>query len=246
MNHLKIKMLSAKQHTTKSVKRVRAIGIMALALLQFALASCHRSANKETSDIAGIIPAQGVDTEMPAMEARYTNWPDPDTMLIYIDDMRYKAASDGNVIAPDGKTKFSLGNEGKIEQLFFLQMGNSLFLFYSDVTPNGTASFARRIDLPTGRALWTSDVMGVALSKPIIKGQFAYISSFGFVGKLKLKNGQYDWKYTNLNSAGRFEKFQHIKFPSKREVVFVAPHPFSLESDTVVINDMTGEIIRMN
>lgn len=74
-----------------------------------------------------------------------------------------------------------------------------------------------------------------------------YITTYKtFVGKLKLKNGQYDWKYTNLNSAGRFEKFQHIKFPSKREVVFVAPHPFSLESDTVVINDMTGEIIRMN
>ena len=117
-------MLSAKQHTTKSVKRVRAIGIMALALLQFALASCHRSANKETSDIAGIIPAQGVDTEMPAMEARYPNWPDPDTMLIYLDGMPYKVASDGDVMA---KQNFHWATKARLSNYFSCRWGTAFF-----------------------------------------------------------------------------------------------------------------------
>ena len=119
-------------------------------------------------------------------------------------------------------------------------------MFYTDTTADGSASFVKRIDIKSGKTLWTSDVTGIAMGRPVIKGQFAYIGSFGFVGKLKLKNGQYDWKYSNLNEGGRFQKFQDIVFPNAREAAFIAPHPFSLESDTVVINDLTGEIIRMN
>ena len=67
--------------------------------------ACHRSADKEKSDIAGIIPSASDDGPLQAIEARYTQWPDPDTMLIYVDGMRYKVASNGNVFAPDGKRK---------------------------------------------------------------------------------------------------------------------------------------------
>ena len=214
----------------------------------FALSStsCHHSADKENSDIAGIVPQADDGTPYSAMAARYTSWPAPDTMLIYIDGSQYKVSSKGEVIAPDGRRSFMIGNEGVIETLYFTQKGNSLFLFYTDTTNDGSASFAKRIDIPTGKTIWTSDVTGIAVGKPVIRGQFAYIGSFGFVGKLKLKNGEYDWKYSNLNNAGRFEKFQEIVFPSGREVAFLAPHPFSIDCDTVVINDLTGEIIKMN
>lgn len=208
--------------------------------------ACHRSADKEKSDIAGIIPSASDDGPLQAIEARYTQWPDPDTMLIYVDGMRYKVASNGNVFAPDGKRKFRIGNRGSLDVLYFVQKGVSLLLFYTDVTADGAANYAERIDIQSGKVLWITSVTGVAMNRPVIKGQFAYLASSGFVGKLKLKNGQYDWKYSGLNDNGRFEKFQDISFPSKREVVFVAPHTLSLESDTLVINDLTGEIIRMN
>lgn len=211
-----------------------------------ALAGCHRSADKEKSDIAGIIPAASESEPVEAVEARYTQWPDPDTMLIYIDGMRYKVASNGNVFAPDGKRRYRIGNKGSLDVLYFLQRGVSLLLFFTDVTSEGAANYAERIDIQTGKVLWTTSVTGVAMNRPTIKGQFAYLASSGFVGKLKLKNGQYDWKYSGLNDNGRFEKFQEIAFPSSREVIFVAPHPLSLESDTLVVNDITGEIMRMN
>ena len=230
---------------------------------------CHHSADKEKSDIAGIVPQSDSGGEYPAMEARYTSWPDPDTLLIYIDGSRYKVSSRGEVVAPDGNVSFYIKNEakngtasgesasdgnvsfyikneGRIETLYFVQKGSSLFLFYTDATADGSASFVKRVDIKSGKTIWTSDVTGIAMGRPVIKGQFAYIGSFGFVGKLKLKNGQYDWKYSNLNVGGRFQKFQEIVFPNAREAAFIAPHPFSLESDTVVINDLTGEIIRMN
>lgn len=220
--------------------------LMAAVAATLTLSACHKSADKEKSDIAGIIPSGADGEPMAAIEARYTQWPDPDTVLIYIDGLRYKVASNGNIFAPDGKRRYRVGNTGSMDVLYFIQKGVSLFLFYTDVTADGVENCAERIDIQTGETIWKTPITGMAMSKPIIKGQFAYIASSGFVGKLKLKNGQYDWKYSDLNTNGRFEKFQAISFPSKREAVFVAPHSLSLESDTLIVNDMTGEIIRMN
>ena len=230
----------------ETMKRLKSIIALATAICAMLAFGCHHSADKEKSDIAGIVPQSDSGEEYPAMEARYTSWPDPDTVLIYVDGSRYKVSSRGEVVAPDGNVSFSIKNEGRIETLYFAQKGSSLFLFYTDTTADGSASFVKRIDIKSGKTMWTSDVAGIAMGRPVIKGQFAYIGSFGFVGKLKLKNGQYDWKYSNLNEGGRFQKFQEIVFPNAREAAFIAPHPFSLESDTVVINDLTGEIIRMN
>lgn len=230
----------------ETMKRLKSIIALATAICAMLAFGCHHSADKEKSDIAGIVPQSDSGEEYPAMEARYTSWPDPDTLLIYVDGSRYKVSSRGEVVAPDGNVSFSIKNEGRIETLYFAQKGSSLFLFYTDATADGSASFVKRIDIKSGKTMWTSDVAGIAMGRPVIKGQFAYIGSFGFVGKLKLKNGQYDWKYSNLNEGGRFQKFQEIVFPNAREAAFIAPHPFSLESDTVVINDLTGEIIRMN
>ncbi len=210
------------------------------------LTACHHSANKETSDIAGIIPTVSGNEPMPAIEARYTQWPDPDTLLIYIDGTRYKVASNGNIFSPDGKKRLKIGSKGSIETLYFVQKGVSLIVFFTDVTDLGASNHAERIDIQTGKTLWSTDISGVAMVRPIIKGQFAYVASSGFVGKLKLKNGQYDWKHADLNTKGRFEKFQDISFPSKMEAVFVAPHSLSLESDTIIINDMTGDVLKMN
>ncbi len=210
------------------------------------LVSCHRSADKETSDIAAIIPSDLDGEPTPAIEARYTQWPDPDTVLIYIDGLRYKVASDGNIFAPDGKLKYKIRNEGSIASLYFFQKGSSLFLFYTDVTPNGVGNYAKRLNVQTGEVIWSCDISGVAMSRPIIKGQFAYIAASGFIGKLKLKNGQFDWRYSNLNDGGRFEKFLDITFPSNTEVLFVAPHTLSLESDSILVKDINGEVVRMN
>lgn len=209
------------------------------------IASCHTGADKEHSDIAGIVPQSDDGTATPAAEARYTRWPDPDTLLIYIDGSRYKVSADGKVFSPTGRPCFDISNEGRLERLFFAQKGSSLFLFYTDATDDGSASFARRIDVESGKTLWTSDVTGIAMGCPVIRGQFAYIASFGFVGKMKLKSGQYDWKYSNLNRDGRFEQFRDIEFPNTHEVQFVSHHPLAFGSDTVVVNDISGEIVKM-
>lgn len=208
--------------------------------------SCYHKADKDNSDIAGIIPTHEEDKGTYAMEARYSNWPNPDTLVIYIDGSRYKVSSTGDIISPTGNKILSIGNQYPIEQLYFAQRGQNLFLFFTDVDKNGASSFVKRISLEKYETIWTTEVEGFSFSKPLIRGQFAYLGTVGFIGKMKLKNGAFDWKYTGLGQQGRFNHFRDIDFPASRQVRFVAPHPFSLQSDTVIVNDITGEIIRMN
>ncbi|MBE6340281.1 MAG: hypothetical protein J6Y72_04620 [Bacteroidales bacterium] len=219
--------------------------ILSIVLLSSCSLFYHKS-DKDNSEIAGIIPLQDTDEGCYALEARYSNWPHPDSLIIYIDGDRYRVLSNGEVYSQDRKHVYTFGNEFPIEQLYFIQRGRDLFIFYTDVVENGASSFVKRISLDSGKILWTTEVDGFSFTKPLIRGQFAYIGTIGFIGKLKLKSGSFDWRYSGLGKDGRFNHFREIDFVSTREVRFVAPHPFSNESDTVVVNDITGEIIRIN
>ena len=215
-------------------------------LVASVLGGCYHKSDKQNSDIASIIPLPDDDKGSYAIEARYSNWPDPDTMLIYVDGSRFKVSSDGIVFSPEGKMAFSICCDGRVEQLFFLQRGRDFFVFFSDVNDSGTATFAKRISLNDGNIVWSTELEGISITRPLVRSQFAYVGTFGFIGKIKLKTGQFDWKYNNLRRNGRFEKFRDIDFPDSRQVRFVAPHPYSMENDTIIINDITGEILRMN
>lgn len=213
------------------------------------LSSCslfYQKADKQNSDLAGIIPVRESGDGTYAMEARYSNWPNPDTLVIYIDGERYKVLANGNIYNVTGQLKYKLGNEFPIEQLYFLQRGRDMFFFYTDVDVNGAGSFVKRMSLDTGEMAWETEVDGFSFSRPLVRGQFAYFGTIGFIGKLKLRNGSFDWRYSNLGHKGRFNHFRDIDFVNDKYVRFIAPHPFSTQSDTVVVNDVTGQIAMMN
>lgn len=224
-----------------------AIGIiLPLALILNSCSLFYHKADKEHSELSGIIPQPDDDFGSYAMEARYSNWPNPDTLIIYIDGQRHRVTANGDVLTMSGEKRLSLGNEFPIEQLYFAQRGQDLFVFFTDVDVRGAGSFAKRISLETGQTLWTTEMDGFSFSKPVIRGQFVYVGTIGFIGKMKLKNGHFDWKFSGLGKTGRFNHFRDIDFPNQHEVRFVAPHPFSVSADTVVVNDITGEILMMN
>ncbi len=205
----------------------------------------YTKSDKENSELASIIPFSDNGEGHYAMEARYSNWPVPDTLIIYIDGKRHTVTSKGEVISPQGKCLFSLGNEFPLAQLYFAQRDRDIFLFFTDVDDNGASSFVKRVNIDTGQEKWSTETEGFSFSKPLIRGQFAYIGTIGFIGKLKLTNGHFDWKYSSLGDGEPFGLFREIDFPTSYQVRFIAPHPFSQRADTVVVSDVTGEIISM-
>ncbi len=223
--------------------------LILLLLATMALTCCnlfYHKSDKMNSELQGIIPFQENDKGTYAMEARYSNWPNPDTLIIYIDGNRHKVSAKGEIFDPEGHLRFSIGNEYPIEQLYFVQKGHDLFLFYTDVDVNGAGSFAKRMSLENGKILWETEIEGFSFAKPLIRGQFAYISTIGFIGKLKLKSGTFDWQASGIGRNSRFKHFRDIDFADYKQVRFVAPHPFSAQSDTIIINDITGEILTTN
>ena len=217
--------------------------------LATALTACtrkHQSDGRNASDLAGIIPMGGADYGVQTIEARYMTWPEPDTMLIYINGVRFKVAADGDIIDANNNTYLDLDNDGQITKLFYHQKGGDLFLFFADKTEQSRAAYAKRIRISDKRMVWAALVPGYSIARPVIRGQYAYVCSYGFIGKIKLKTGQFEWRFSNLNENGRFEQFESIDFPERHQVRFVAPHVYSSEKDTITVNDITGEILRIN
>lgn len=206
----------------------------------------YKKADKETSDIAGIIPYTDNDKGSYAMEARYSNWPNPDSLIIYIDGERHKMTSSGNIYSTTGELTYRLNNSYPITQLYFAQRNRDIFFFYTDMATDGVGSFVKRMSLDSGEILWETELDGYSFSKPLIKEQFAYIGTIGFIGKLKLKSGTFDWKYSWIDRKELPNQFRIAEFIDSRRVLFVAPHPFTANSDTVIINDITGELIKSN
>ena len=207
---------------------------------------CRHQSDKQKSEIAGIIPLQQEDRNNKALEARYLAPLDSDTMLIYVDGQRYRVSAMGDVLDRSGGIYFKLESEHPIGLLYYIQRGKDFFVFYSYEGFNEAYSMAKRISLDTRSVVWSTPVEGAIFSCPVIHGQFAYVSTIGHIGKLIMKNGQFDWRFNKLQRDGRYGRFGAINIVGGNKVQFVSPRPFSLKNDTIVVNDITGEIIRMN
>lgn len=207
---------------------------------------CRQQSDKQKSEIAGIIPLQQEDQSVKALEARYLTPLNSDTMLIYVDGQRYRISALGNVLDQTGGIYFKLESEYPIGLLYYLQRGQDFFVFYSSEGSKETYCMTKRISLTTRSVVWSTSMNGSVFSCPVIHGQFAYVSTYGHIGKLILKNGQFDWRFDKLQSDGRYGRFGDINIMGSNKVQFISPRPFSLQNDTIVVNNITGEIIRMN
>ncbi len=151
---------------------------------------------------------------------------------------------DGRLHTPNGKLFYDFGLLDPIKELYYAQLGGDLFFFLSCKGDKHSASICR-LYISAARLVWTTTLDTELSCQPMLKGQFAYIAANGSVGKITLKNGQFEWRYSKLGNGGKYEYFREIEFPQNHEVSFISHHKRSIEKDTIVINDMTGEIIRM-
>ncbi len=217
-------------------------------VLLLILSSCYcgNNSNKQKSAIAGIIPLQQDNRSTKALEARYLSPLESDTMMIYVDGQRYKVSVMGEVLDHSGGHYFNIESEHPIGLLYYVQRGEDFFVFYSYDDFQESFSMVKRISLNTREVVWSTQVEGSVFSCPVIYGQFAYISTMGHIGKLILKNGLFDWQFNKIQKDGRYGRFGTVNVLGGNKVQFISPHPFSLQNDTIVVNDITGEIIRMN
>jgi hypothetical protein len=123
-----------------------------------------------------------------------------------------------------------------------------LIVYYTDSDGESGASFVESFNMRTNKFKWKANTFGFNLGQPVNKGHISYVSTIGFVGKLNLETGLYFWKHDGLynNQSYSFNKFDTIHFIANN-VIFLAKNLSKKSTDSVIVNDATGNIeIRNN
>ncbi|MBQ3635081.1 MAG: hypothetical protein II951_05625 [Bacteroidales bacterium] len=206
------------------------------------LFSCRHHADREKSEIAAIIPTKTGLVVESATKARIVD----DSLLVVVNGILCKMDENGEIWLPNRLKSVKILDEGIVQDLYYVQRGGDIFFFANHDHKDGKLHCRIvRVYIATFNIVWKAELDVPILCSPEIRGQFAYLAGVGSVGKLTLKNGVYEWRYNRLETKGRYEYFESIVFPGNYMVNFVSKRKRSVEKDTLVINDISGEIIRM-
>jgi hypothetical protein len=142
----------------------------------------------------------------------------------------------------NNKLFFDIKSKLPIETLFVQPSGDDFIVFYVSSDANGAVSYTKKISTKQSKIVWETPIYAFNLATPIIIGDYAYLSTMGFIGKLNLIDGKYAWRFEDLDK--KYESFNEPKFFKDSLVLFTQKtHP--MIADSILIDDRNGRIIKM-
>lgn len=143
----------------------------------------------------------------------------------------------------NNKMLFNVNSKLPISKLYIHPSGNDFIVFYEYHDAGSAGSHAKKFSANKSTAVWETPVYAFNLSQPLIVGDYAYLSTMGFLGKLNLNDGTYAWKFENLDK--KFESFSQPKF-FKDSLVLFMQNANSPIADSILIDDKKGVIVKMS
>ena len=174
------------------------------------------------------------------LSVQYSHSNNPDSMFLNFNNERLYITPHGKVYK-NGKLFFDIKSIDFIKEIYFLPIKEDMIVFYVYSDGDFAGSFSKRIDTNNGKILWETSIYAFNMSAPLIVGDYAYLSTLGFVGKLNLINGKYAWKFENLEN--RFESFIGPEFFIDSLVLFKSR---SVPPDSVMIDDKNGKLLKIS
>lgn len=238
----------------KKVKKVKLNHITSMkrifyVIFLFAFLSCNHSSkqqnvNAEISDKTATEKVVAKSIDYPVC-VEYTSEHEPDTMFVTLNDEKFLITPEGKVKKKDGTLFFNIHCDNLIEQLYFFRIDNDWVAVYEDTDMDCTGNVVERIDVKNNKSVWKVYAGGFNSSKPVRVDNNVYISTIGFVGKLDISTGKYQWQYDNLYRDGKYNSFDETKFLNANEILFRSVNPMNETMvDSIIIDDKTGKIIR--
>lgn len=142
----------------------------------------------------------------------------------------------------NNKLLFDIKSKLPIKTLYLHPLSNDFIVFYEYKDAAGAGSHAKRISA-NGSVMWERPVYAFNFANPLIVGDYAYLSTMGFVGKLNLNDGKFAWKFENLDK--KFESFNQPKFFKDSMILFIQ-NTNSQIADSILIDDESGLIVKMS
>ena len=219
------------------------------ALMVVSIFGCKNSKEGQTSkvekiDTLKVLLIEERNIEYP-ISVQYTGYFEPDTMLLTMNDKKYIVTPKGKVFKKDGTLFFDIRCEYQIEDIYFYSLDGEIIVIYVDTDMDGAGSSAKRINPDKNTIIWETRIYGFNMGRPVIIDKKAYLSTIAFVGKLNLVTGKYDWKFEDLYKNGKYNSFGEPKF-FEDDVVLFTSERLSGQVDSILIQDRTGQLLKMN
>jgi hypothetical protein len=160
---------------------------------------------------------------------------------------RVRANGNGSRTNGDDTRRFALnfGPGEEIKYLYYAKYEGGLILTCEVSGEYGGTSYAVRLDQPSMRARWTTNIPATATGEPARDGSRLYVTGKNFAGAFDLEKGELLWLLDKF--PGRKEEFDSFDAPEPRgrEVLFRTRPVYNGAAKTVVVNRKTGKIIRV-
>ncbi|MDP4185447.1 MAG: hypothetical protein Q8862_09840 [Bacteroidota bacterium] len=171
-----------------------------------------------------------------------------DTMFVIIKGEKLLITPKGKLYHHNKKLFFDLKIKSNdfIEDLYIYPINNDLVCFYSIADGDNGISEAKRIAPLQKKIIWATNIYAFNMSRPVIFGDNAYLSTIGFIGKLNINTGGYEWKFENLYQQGKYNDFDEPIFLDNGNILFLSENLIKKSYDSILVDDKRGKILRKN
>jgi hypothetical protein len=157
-----------------------------------------------------------------------------------------KANGNGLRTKGDDARRFTLhfGPGEDIRYVYFAGHQGGLLLTCEVLSEYGGTSYAVRLDQPSMRARWTTNIPATETGEPARDGSRLYVTGRNFAGALDLETGDLLWyldKFPGLLGEVSFDAPE----PRGREVLFRTRPVYNGAARTFVVDSKTGKIVRV-
>ena len=161
----------------------------------------------------------------------------------------YRVRANGNGQRTKGEDvrrfALSFGPDEDIKYIHFAKYAGGLILTCEVSGKYGGTSYAVRLDQPSMRARWTSNIPATETGEPARDGSRLYVTGKSFAGAFDLETGELLWYLDKFPGvAGEFDSFDAPE-PRGREVLFRTRPVYNGRARAVVVESKTGKILRV-
>lgn len=172
---------------------------------------------------------------------------EPDTLSAVIDNIFFRITTDGRISwGSDIKDSVRLNTNAWIGNIYLAIVDQqNLVVVYEENFATEGGSSAEMFDMAKKQRIWETPVAGFNLGQAYIKDDFAYVNTIGMVGKLKLKTGDYVYRFDDLynRETGAFNSFNSMQIKDSL-AYFLSRNYRSRTYDTVIVNELTRKTIK--
>jgi outer membrane protein assembly factor BamB len=214
--------------------------LIILILIITTLLSCKSSTKKQENKVAqlqGIYATEVINNKKESIGL-------PDTLKFVINGNDF-------IICPYGQLYWGVSKSDSLKlnvdmgicKAFFISKDSLLYLFCEETNSDDGASEIFNINTNNKKLEWKASLSGFNLGKPVLKGDYAYLTAIGMVAKLDLKTGKYVYEYDNLytNSESAFNSFDSVVFRGD-QTIFISKNYLTNKKDSVIVNEETKSI----